>query len=110
MPALHPFDDPFSFVLGIESEDDQRAREDKKQKYAEAAAQVVQMMEKEGWKHLLAELDRLEKMHSCEPAVYSENPKLAHIHTGILHAISFIRTWTTQCQVFVKEKEYEQRS
>lgn len=100
--------DPFSLVIGINSPEDQDEIENARRKYAEMAVSIHEMTQTEGWKHLLDEVGKFEELHSLKPEFYSNNPNLAHIHTGALYALKHVKDWAENANSFIKQQEYEQ--
>lgn len=100
--------DIFSLAVGIQNPEDQAAADKAKKDYAELAVKVSIMTQSEGWQELLKEIAAFEKMHNLKPEFYSEDPKLAHIHTGVNYALKYVRDWADKANSFIKEQEYEQ--
>ncbi len=99
--------DVFSLVLGIEDPKEQEETDRIIAEYRQLAIHVVQMTQSEGWKYFEKEIAAFEEKHKLHPEFYSQDEKLAHIHTGALYAIKFIKDWVENAQLFVN-KEYEQ--
>lgn len=100
--------DLFSLVIGINNPDEQAEIENAKKKYAEMAVSIHEMTQTDGWKHLIDEVEMFEELHSLKPEFYSDDPKLAHIHTGALYALKHVKDWAEKANEFIKQQEYEQ--
>lgn len=100
--------DIYSLVVGIQDPKDLNRAEAQKQAYKEICVRVAQVTETDGWKELLKEMEQFEKAHSLSPEFYSQDPNLAHIHTGVLYTLKHIRTWADKANSFIKQKEYAQ--
>lgn len=104
-------DDVFSLVLGLQGTPEEKAEQELlEKKRIELCLRVEEMTKQEGWKDLLEEIEAFEKLHSLAPQFYSDDAKLAHIHTGALYAMKFIRDWAVNCKSFIEEYEEKHKT
>lgn len=102
--------DIFSLVVGVQNEKDQADIDRAKRQYAELAIKIHEMTQTDGWQELLKEITAFEERHCLKPEFYSNDPKLAHIHTGALYALKYVRDWADKANSFIKEQQtYEQK-